>query len=131
MTTTLSDGTVTVSLPDDLDWADELSWSPVQQSAEASITGAMIVQIGTRESGRPITLEADATRYVSGDGIAHLHAWSQTAGQQLTLTLRGIARNVIFRHHDAPAFTAREIYGRVPTLDGTQYYELTLKLMEI
>ncbi len=127
---TLTDGTATVSLPDDLDWTDELSWSPVKQSADPSITGATIVQIQARQSGRPITLEGTDTRYVSGAGVAQLHAWSQTPGQQLTLTLRGVARPVIFRHHDAPAFTAREIFGRVPTLDAAQFYEITLKLME-
>ena len=128
---TLTDGTATVTLPDDLDWTDELSWSPVQQTAEPSVTGATIVQIQARQTGRPITLEADASRYVSGTGLAQLHTWSQTPGKQMTLTLRGVARPVIFRHHDAPAFTAREIFGRVPTLDAGQSYEITLKLMEI
>lgn len=127
----ITDGANSVTLPDDLDWTDELSWSPVQQSAEPSITGATIVQIQARQSGRPITLEGTDTRYVSGSGVAQLYAWSQAPGQQLSLTLRGEARNVIFRHHDAPAFTAREIFGRVPTLDASQSYEITLKLMEI
>jgi len=127
----ITDGAHSVTLPDDLDWTDELSWSPVQQSAEPSITGATIVQIQARQSGRPITLEGTDTRYVSGAGVAQLHAWSQAPGQELALTLRGVSRAVIFRHHDAPAFTAREIFGRVPTLDASQSYEITLKLMEI
>ena len=127
----ITDGANSVTLPDDLDWTDELSWSPVQQSAEPSITGATIVQIQARQSGRPITLEGTDTRYVSGAGVAQLHAWSQAPGQELSLTLRGVSRAVIFRHHDGPAFTAREIFGRVPTLDASQFYEITLKLMEI
>lgn len=127
----ITDGANSVTLPDDLDWTDELSWSPVQQSAEPSITGATIVQIQARQSGRPITLEGTDTRYVSGAGVAQLHAWSQAPGHELTLTLRGVSRAVIFRHHDTPAFTAREIFGRVPTLDASQSYEITLKLMEI
>ena len=127
----ITDGANSVTLPDDLDWTDELSWSLVQQSAEPSITGATIVQIQARQSGRPITLEGTDTRYVSGAGVAQLHAWSQAPGQELALTLRGVSRAVIFRHHDAPAFTAREIFGRVPTLDASQSYEITLKLMEI
>lgn len=127
----ITDGANSVTLPDDLDWTDELSWSPVQQSAEPSITGATIVQIQARQSGRPITLEGTDTRYVSGAGVAQLHAWSQAPGQELALTLRGVSRAVIFRHHDAPAFTAREIFGRVPALDASQSYEITLKLMEI
>ena len=127
----ITDGANSVTLPDDLDWTDELSWSPVQQSAEPSITGATIVQIQARQSGRPITLEGTDTRYVSGAGVAQLHAWSQAPGQELALTLRSVSRAVIFRHHDTPAFTAREIFGRVPTLDASQSYEITLKLMEI
>ena len=129
--TTLTYGATTLTLPDDMLWTDEFTWQSVEQRSEYSITGALIVEASAKQSGRPITLEGTDSRYVSGAGVAQLHAWSQTPGQQLTLTLRGVARSVIFRHHDAPAFSAREIFGRVPTLDASQSYEITLKLMEI
>jgi hypothetical protein len=41
MSITLSDGTTTLTLNPDLYWADENDWSPVQQSVETTITGAL------------------------------------------------------------------------------------------
>lgn len=49
---TLSDGTTTIELPPDLHWRDEFSWTPVEQSTEYSLTGALIVQSGARQAGR-------------------------------------------------------------------------------
>lgn len=39
-----------------LRWSDEFNWSPVAQSTEYSLTGALLVQEATRQSGRPMTL---------------------------------------------------------------------------
>ena len=41
--TTLTDGTTTTTISDDLMWADEFAWAPVEQTVERSITGALIV----------------------------------------------------------------------------------------
>ncbi len=48
----------TVTLPGDLRWADEFSWTPVQRAAEYSLTGALILQEAVKQAGRPVTLEA-------------------------------------------------------------------------
>lgn len=132
MTTTLSHGATTVTLPGGLDWTDEFTWSPVEQTATPSVTGALIVQIGSRVSGRPITLAGGNNRaWVKGDVVRQLQAWAQTPGLELTLTLRGIPRQVIFRHHEKPAFESREVsLGLVPTRDDYNH-AITLKLMEI
>lgn len=131
MTTTLSDGTTTVTLEDDLDWTDEFSWSPIVQTVDPSVTGASLVQIGTRQSGRPITLQGDAQRgWTRLPVVQQLDAWSHIAGKVLTLLLRGVERQVMFRHHESPAFDAKEIWGEVPTL-ASQEFAVTIKLMEI
>ena len=41
---TLSDGTNTVELPEDLNWIDR-TWSPVSQSFTRSVTGKAIIQV--------------------------------------------------------------------------------------
>ncbi|MCO5763766.1 MAG: hypothetical protein NHG36_20070 [Chromatiaceae bacterium] len=45
-----------VALPDGLRWSDEFDWTPLAQSTEYSLTGALIVERATRQAGRPITL---------------------------------------------------------------------------
>lgn len=111
---TLSDGTATVELPDDLYWEDE-HWSPVEQAMSRSLTGAAIIQVAAAQKGRPITL-APPSRWGSGGGwmkrehIPQIQAWADTPGQVLTLTLRGQAHSVVWRHQDAPAFEAENLW---------------------
>lgn len=39
-----------------LRWSDEFAWTPVAQSTDYGLTGALLIQIGTRQTGRPLTL---------------------------------------------------------------------------
>ena len=47
----------TIQIPRGLVWVDEHDWTPVESATEYSITGALLVDAGTRLAGRPITLE--------------------------------------------------------------------------
>ncbi len=47
-----------ITLPGDLRWSDEFTWTPVARTADYSLTGALIIQEAVKQAGRPITLEA-------------------------------------------------------------------------
>lgn len=130
MTITLSAGATTVALDADLLWADENSWHPVEQSVERGITGAQIISVATRIGGRPITLqpEDDGSAWMALPDVDQLKAWAAIAGQQMTLTLRGTARAVIFRHPDAMEAVPVVHYRDVQDAD---WYRLTLRFLEI
>jgi hypothetical protein len=102
MTIALSDGVIALELDPDLFWDDEFTWQAVEQSSERSITGAWVVDVGERIAGRPITLrpEDDRSGWITRATMSQLQAWAAVPGQSLTLTLRGIAYRVIFRHED-------------------------------
>lgn len=96
---TLSFETTVLQLPLNLDWTDEFSWSPVQQSTERSITGALIVDAANGASGRQITLEGSIeTTWTTRATLETLRQWAAVAGRAMTLTLRGTPRTVIFDH---------------------------------
>ena len=57
MSLTLADVSTTLALNPDLYWSDENNWHPVDQTADRTITGALIVQAAARVAGRPVTLE--------------------------------------------------------------------------
>jgi hypothetical protein len=100
MSIVLSDNTVTVSLPYDLRWSDE-SWSPIEQWVERGLTGAQIVQVGIRQAGRPITLEPPPRGgWMQRSLLPQLQTWRDNPDTVLTLTLRGTAYAVRWRHHD-------------------------------
>ncbi len=69
-----------IALPDTLVWEDEFSWSPVAQSTEYSLTGALIVQ--------------EATGGITLTNLRLLKTALDVAGASWTLTL-----------HDARTFT--------------------------
>jgi hypothetical protein len=131
MSITLSDGTGTIELHKDLLWSDENDWHPVEQTVQRTVTGALIVQSGTRVAGRPITLEPedDHSAAMTADVIEALRNWAAVPGKVMALTLRGTTRDVIFRQQDGGlAATPWIHYDDVVSSD---YYLAVVRLMEI
>lgn len=131
----LSDGTTSITLPDDLEWTDETAYSVVEQSAEYTVTGALVVDVGARLKGRPITLVGEMVGnqglWVTRAVVDALRAWADTPGQVLTLTMTGYAaKSVMFRLQDGPGVEARPVLFSAP-IAAADAYTLTLYLMEI
>lgn len=132
-TITLSVGATSIELPADLYWSDETTWHPVAQTVQRSVTGALIVSHQARTGGRSITLEppiAESAAWMPRSVVDQLKAWADAPGQQMTLTLRGVARTVLWRHQDGEVMSARPVlhYSDVQLEDA---YTATLKFMEI
>lgn len=110
-TITLADGTTVLELDPDLLWEDEFRWAAVEQQIERSLTGAQIIHLGQRLAGQPITLrnEDESSAWMTRAAMATLQGWANTPGLQLTLTVRGVAYQVLFRHHDGGPFDARPV----------------------
>lgn len=132
MTISLSVGLTTVQLNPDLFWEDENNWHPVEQTSERTITGALVVQVAERVAGRPITLrpEDDSSGATELTDLEQLRNWAAVPGQQMTLTLRGESRTVIFRHHDGAAIEARPWVHRSDVQSG-DWYLATFRFMEM
>lgn len=132
MSITLSDGTTTVDLHPDLYWADEYAWQPVAQTVTTTLTGALIVQNGAMQAGRKITLSPadDASAWMRKSVVDQLRNWASVAGQSLTLTLRGVSRTVIFRHHDGGAMEATPVVF-FSDADSSDWFRVTLRFMEV
>lgn len=130
MSITLAVGATVVDLPPDLFWADE-NWAPVEQTAQRTITGAIVLSAALRATGRPITLqpEDDSSAWLTQTALAQLRAWAAVAGQAMTLTLRGAARSVVWRHQDG-AIDAAPV-AHFADVDAADFYRATLRFMEI
>ncbi len=117
-----------VTLPGDLRWADEFAWSPLAQSSEYSLTGALIVQEAVKQAGRPITLEAQRDTWVTRATVLAVQALAETPGWSGTLTLHdGRTFTVGFRDDRINAEPIRH----VAPLESGDAYTLTLKLQTI
>lgn len=120
-------------LSHDLQWVDEHNWSPAVGHVEYSVTGALIVESALRLAGRPITLHApDMTMaWHTRTVVDTLALWCKTPGQEFLLTLDdGRSFTVLFRHHDAPAMESKPVRG-FASYDPDDYWQVSLKFMEI
>lgn len=132
MSITLSAGGTTLTLDPDLYWEDEYSWSPVEQSVDRTVTGALIVQAAARLSGRPITLRPfdDRSAWMPRTDVAQLRAWANVPGQVLTLNFDGTAYRVLFRHHEGSAMTADPVVFYSDP-DSADWLLVTLRFMTV
>jgi hypothetical protein len=126
---------VTLTLPDDLLWADEHAWTPAVASVTYLLTGALMVQSAVRRAGRPITLEGPVDMaWVPRSVLTTLYAWAavplgESAGRfELTLA-DGRVFTVAFRHADT-ALEAEPVLG-FPARSDADFYRLTLRFLEL
>ena len=128
----LTDGVTPVTLPDDLLWTDEHTWSPVVQDANHSLSGSLIVETDSKQAGRPITLQSPQNQAViTGAVLAQLKTWAAIPGKVLSLTIRGDVKAVVFRHQNT-GIDADVIGFWCDTDDmSAARYFITLRFLEI
>jgi len=131
MAITLDADGSTVTLPADLQWLDDASWHPVEQSVQRTVTGALVVSTAARLAGRPITLAPadDQSAWITRATLDQLIGWAATPGQQMALTLRSVVRTVVWRHQDG-AIDAAPV-ARFADVQSGDYYLATLRFMEV
>ena len=121
-----------ITLPTDLHWSDEFDWTPVEQSTEYTLAGALAIETGVMQAGRPITLVGGEDRaWATRATVLLLQAAAALPGETMTLTLND-ARifTVAFRHGDGQPVEARPIVPYNTPAAG-DYYAITLRLMEV
>lgn len=133
----ITSGAVTgeVSLPNGLLWKDEFGWTPVASSVSYSLTGALIMEAGVRQKGRPITLEPpdESMAWVTREAVAQLRSWAGTADRKMKLVLEypddSREFTVMFRHYDG-AIEANPVKG-FPQHGAGDWFHLTIRLIEV
>lgn len=131
---TLTYSATALTLNSDLQWVEEHSWQAVVQSAQRSITGALIVQSGQALLGQPITLQPpDAnSAWMTKAVVDTLKTWANVAGREMTLSIGGVTKTVMFRHQDGPGVEATPVvFFRGDDVVSSDFYLVTIRLQEI
>lgn len=121
-----------IPLPSGMVWEDEFAWDKVQRAASYSVTGALILDVGTKLAGRPITLtgQVDAG-WIKRQSLRALYALAEgDPAARHTLTLAdGRSFTVTFAPDGAPIVAT--LIGR-PELPPAEWpYYITLRLIEV
>lgn len=121
-----------INLPENLYWEDEYTWSPIEQTLDFSLTGALIVDEGSRQAGRSITLTTpDGGDWTTRSVIDTLYA---KLGQSADMTLSlhdGRSFTVRWRQGETPIEAKPAALEGVADPDGATIYSLTLRLIEV
>ncbi|EKD35978.1 MAG: hypothetical protein ACD_75C01697G0002 [uncultured bacterium] len=121
-----------LTLPADVWWEDETDWTPVEQSVEYSTTGALLVDLATKQAGRPITLVGDeSTGWITRATALALQALAAVPGKQMTLVIHGQTFTVMFRHEEKKALDVVPVVRITPPADDDFYILQALKLMAV
>lgn len=128
MPTTLTYLSTTLTLPDTLSWPDEFGWAALQERREYSITGALIIEVATKQAGRPITLEGNEGRaWLQRSDVLQLQAWAQISAASFTLALRGTNYTVKFDQVETP-IEAQPVFDEADPA-STDYYFVRLRFI--
>lgn len=116
-----------IALPDDLIWTDEFDWTPVQQSQQYTLTGALVLETGVKLAGRPMTLVGgQGAAWVTRETVKALYA-KLTGTPSFTLTLNDASTFSV-------AFAAGNPIEAKPIIDynnpeDSDMYSLTLRFI--
>lgn len=118
-------------LPADLLWSDEFTAGAVAQSTQRALDGSLVVFYGPRQAGQAITLESQPDAgWLTRTQVEAIALRAASPGGLYTLNLRGQTWQVMFRHHDAPAFEAKPLVP-VANPQAGDFYIATIKLMTV
>ncbi|AYA68595.1 hypothetical protein CDG62_09695 [Acinetobacter sp. WCHA55] len=123
----------TIQLEDGFFWSDE-NWAAIEQSQEYAISGALIIQEGRKQAGRPITLQpANKTKgWIKLRDLNLLRQW-QNLQEQFTLRFEWPHDqrefNVIWNHKDG-ALESSTVKG-TPATSLDTYFNVTMRFTEV
>lgn len=123
---------VALALPDQLTWPDEFTWQQVEQSAEYTTTGALVLDAFAKQAGRPITLTgSESHAWCERGPLITLRTWANQPGLLMTLTgLRGSAPRQVVFNHEAGALSAEPLIDYADPADSDPYV-ITLRFLEL
>ena len=117
-------------IPRGMVWIDEFDWTPVEKTTGYSLTGALLVDVATKQAGRPITLSAqDDAGWIARSALQQLRALAADPLATYPLTLAdGRAYTVMFAG-DQPTQAVPVARPELPA--DTHPYVATVRLIEV
>lgn len=116
---------------DQIEWVDEFEWTPVAQEQERSLTGALLLQYGTKLYGRPVTLKSGGACWFPLSVVRSLEVLRDIPGKVMPLTLPdGRQFHVVFDHSKEAPLQARQLFRQVAP-DADYPHEVDLYLITV
>jgi len=120
-----------IAIEHDFVWIDEFDFTPIQQSETRTLTGALVFESAVKQKGRPITIaEGDKPARAIKATVDDLYALL-AQNKVMTLVLPdGRTFQTRFKNDDGKPVDAKP-HTYFEVMDDTDYYTLTLQLIEV
>ena len=119
-----------INVPRGMVWTDEFDWHAVEKNTEYSLTGALLVDVATRQAGRAITLQgSESAGWVTRAVLQQLYALAAQPGAVHMLQLAD-GRTFDVQFAPGTPIEARPI-ARPELPLSTHPYAATLRLIEV
>ena len=117
-------------IPRGMVWVDEHDWIAVAKDTEYSITGALLVDVGVMQAGRPITLSAETDAgWIARSALQQLRALAADPLATYTLTLADGRTFTVMFAGDQPIEATPVARPELPA--DTHPYVATVRLIEV
>ncbi len=121
----------TLTLPDNFIWVNEFEWSPVAQSTERSLTGALVVSEREKSYGRSIVLGDGENSWLPRQQLGELFVLSAPLNHKMPLVLPDGRRfTVIFDRSSGSPLEAYPVHP-VSQPSDADFYGVVIRLMTI
>lgn len=132
MAITLTYASTTLTLPAALNWSDEFTWSPIEQSKTYTTTGALLIEEHFKQAGQPFTLEGSQDRtWCTRSLVETLRGWATTPNVAMTLVIRGLSHTVTFDHEKGALQGFPVMFYEDGSIESTDLYVPTLRLIAL
>lgn len=120
-----------VTLNAQMVWEDRFRSQKVAQSVIITLGGTPVTYSQSLVAGESITLVSQRDRgWLTGAMVEQIGELAAVAGGVFELEINGVVRQVVFRHHEPPAFSAEPFVPRF-NQKLTDYFTATIKLMTV
>lgn len=119
-----------LAIPRGMVWVDEFDWHVVEKSTQYSLTGALLIDVATRQAGRAITLQgSEDAGWIARSVLMQLHALAAQPGAVHVLELAD-GRVLDVQFAPGTPVEARPI-ARPELPAATHPYVATVRLIEV
>ncbi len=120
-----------VALNPQMVWEDRYRSQKVAQSVIITLAGTPVVFSQALSAGESITLVSKEDRgWLTLAMVQELMQMAAADGGVFELRINGVTQQVVFRHHEAPAFSAEPFVPRF-NQQLNDYFTATIKLMTV
>lgn len=121
-----------IELPDDLNWTNEYSWSPVARNQRYGVGGSLFITDSVKQAGRPLYFEGEQdTCWVKRAVVEALTSLTKKPGKRMSLVLSDSREFKVMFDHSKGALDVEKVLKGSYFSDNDFYQIKSINFIEV